>query len=100
MEVEFRTNSKGEVYYEDRGGVSHRLTKFSTEIVSQVIAVIKERYPNSFARLAQLYAKANPTERQYLMADKKCENSLTIILMICQNLLTRNLKVTDNEVEF
>ena len=70
MEVEFRTSSRGEVFYEDDEGNVKRLTKFSTEIVEKVISIIKERYPTSYARLATLYETAEPSERKYLMAER------------------------------
>lgn len=70
MEIEFRTNSRGEVFYENDKGESIRLTKFSTEIVDKVVSVIKERYPATFARLVKLYCKADPTERKYIMAER------------------------------
>lgn len=70
MEVEFRTSSRGEVFYEDEKGTVKRLTKFSTDIVEKVVSIIKERYPASYARLATLYETADPTERKYLMAER------------------------------
>jgi DNA-binding CsgD family transcriptional regulator len=70
MEIEFRTNSRGEVFYEGKDGESHRLTKFSTDVVNQVNSVVKDRFPSSYARLATLYAKADPSEREYLMVER------------------------------
>ena len=70
MEIEFRTNSRGEVFYETEKGESCRLTKFSTDIVDKIITVVKERYPTTFARLAKLYCKADPTERKFIMAER------------------------------
>lgn len=55
MEIEFRTNSRGEVFYETDDGESKRLTKFSKEIVTMVASIIKDRFPASYARLATLY---------------------------------------------
>ena len=70
MEIEFRTNSRGEVFYETDDGESKRLTKFSKEIVTMVASIIKDRFPASYARLATLYEKADPTERMYLMVER------------------------------
>lgn len=69
MEIEFRTNSRGEVFYE-KDGEETRLTKFSTEVIDKVVSVIKERYPAAYARLAKLYASAEPTERKFIMAER------------------------------
>ena len=70
MEIEFRTNSRGEVFYETEDGESKRLTKFSKEIIDRMVSAIQERYPAAYARLAKLYTKADPTERKFIMAER------------------------------
>lgn len=69
-ELEFRTDAKGTVFYEEGMVREKRLTKFSTEIIEYVLALIKKRFPESYSRLAILYEKEEPTEKRYIMAER------------------------------
>lgn len=59
--VEFRTSPNGEVYYKIEGQKEQRLTKFSKEIVEPLVTIIRNRFPECYARLALLY-KENASE--------------------------------------
>lgn len=53
-EVEFYTSPEGQVYYRKPGEKAKRLTKFS-EIIQPLITIIRNRFPECYARLAILY---------------------------------------------
>lgn len=53
-EVEFYTSPEGQVYYKKDGHDPKRLTKFS-EVVEPLITIIRNRFPECYARLATLY---------------------------------------------
>ena len=53
-EVEFYTSPEGQVYYKKDGHNPKRLTKFS-EVVEPLITIIRNRFPECYARLVTLY---------------------------------------------
>ena len=53
-EVEFYTSPEGQVYYKKDGHDPKRLTKFS-EVVEPLITIIRNRFPECYARLVTLY---------------------------------------------
>lgn len=53
--VEFRTSPDGHVYYSINGDKEQRLTKFSTDIIGPLITIVRNRFPECYARLAILY---------------------------------------------
>lgn len=53
-EVEFYTSPEGLVYYKKDGQDPKRLSKFS-EVVEPVVTIIRNRFPECYARLATLY---------------------------------------------
>lgn len=55
--IEFYTSPEGVVYYRERGCEAKRLTKFS-EVVRQLITIIRNRFPECYARLAILYKES------------------------------------------
>lgn len=58
--VEFFTSPEGQVYYRTREGEAlKRLTKFSKEIVDPLIAIIRSRFPECYARLSTLYKNSS-----------------------------------------
>lgn len=53
-EVEFYTSPEGQVYYRKPGQEAKRLNKFS-DVVQPLIAIIRNRFPECYARLSILY---------------------------------------------
>lgn len=54
-EVEFYTSPEGQVYYRMDGREPKRITKFSHEVVEPLITIIRNRFPECYARLSILY---------------------------------------------
>lgn len=59
--VEFYVSPDGQVYYRLDGKPAKRLTKFSAEVVEPLITIIRNRFPECYARLSILY-KENASE--------------------------------------
>ena len=55
--IEFFTSPEGQVYYRKDGHDAKRLTKFSSDIVSKVVTLVRNRFPECYSRLAILYKK-------------------------------------------
>lgn len=55
--IEFFTSPEGQVYYRKDGQDAKRLTKFSSDIVSKVVTLVRNRFPECYSRLAILYKK-------------------------------------------
>lgn len=56
--VEFHVSPDGKVYYQIPGKEEKRLTKFSTDVISPLITIIRNRFPECYARLAYLYKES------------------------------------------
>lgn len=52
--IEFYTSPDGNVYYR-KDGQAKRLTKFSAEVINPLITIIRNRFPECYARLATIY---------------------------------------------
>lgn len=63
--IEFYTSPDGHVFYRRPGEEAKRLTKFSTEVVGPLITIIRNRFPECYARLATVYK-----EQATKMADR------------------------------
>lgn len=59
--VEFHVSPEGQVMYRVEGKEEKRLTKFSSEIIQPLITIIRNRFPECYARLADIY-KENASE--------------------------------------
>ena len=57
--VEFRVSPDGSVFYKEKGQREKRLTKFSTELCTEILAIIKDRFPAAYSRLRVLYPKSD-----------------------------------------
>lgn len=55
--VEFRVTADGRVMYRIAGKEEKRLTKFTKDIVEPMTALIHDRFPECYARLATIYRK-------------------------------------------
>ena len=55
--IEFFTSPEGQVYYRKDGQDAKRLTKFSSDIVSKVVNLVRNRFPECYSRLAIIYKK-------------------------------------------
>lgn len=53
--VEFRVSPDGQVYYKLAGRQERRLTKFCDGIISELLGMVRSRFPAAYARLATLY---------------------------------------------
>lgn len=53
--VEFRFSPDGVIYYKVLGQEEKRLTKFSRDIVSPVLGMVADRFPECYAKLDELY---------------------------------------------
>lgn len=56
--VEFRVSPDGQVYYKLGGKQERRLTKFSEGVCRELLDMVQERFPASYARLATLYPRS------------------------------------------
>lgn len=63
--IEFYTSPDGQVYYRIDGKPAKRLTKFSAEVIEPLITIIRNRFPECYARLATIYK-----EQASKMADR------------------------------
>lgn len=55
--LEFYTTPDGFLYYKKPGQESRRLTKFNVDIIDPLYEVIRQRFPECFATLANMYKR-------------------------------------------
>lgn len=63
--IEFYTSPEGQVYYRHPGQSARRFTKFSMEIIKPLMNIVRERFPECYARLAIIYK-----DKAYDMAER------------------------------
>lgn len=62
--IEFRVSPDGQVFYSLSGGPERRLTKFSEGIITDLLPMIRNRFPSAYARLVTLYPKSRFDQAQ------------------------------------
>lgn len=53
--IEFRVSPDGQVFYKLAGKQERRFTKFCEGIITELLSLVKDRFPSAYARLVVLY---------------------------------------------